>query len=142
VLGATVATAQQVTLFQIPTHSSAPWGIAAGSDGALWFTKENVGKIGRITTGGLITEFTLPPDPSLGTGVLPLPTGIAAGPDGALWFTLQGANKIGRITTGGTIAEFQIPTTSSRPTAITTGPDGALWFAESAHQTIHSVVQW
>jgi virginiamycin B lyase len=135
VLGAMVATAQQVTLFPIPTHSSGPWGIAAGSDGALWFT-EQVGKIGRITTGGIITEFTLPPDPSLGTGVLPLPTGIAAGPDGALWFTLQGANKIGRITTAGAITEFPIPTTSSRPTAITTGSDGALWFAESARQTI------
>jgi len=130
----TGAVAQQITEFPIPTNNSGPGGIAAGSDGALWFTEQT--KIGRITTAGVVTEFPLPPDPSLPVGVQLEPTGIAAGPDGALWFTLQGANKLGRITTGGTITEFPVPTASSRPTVITAGPDGALWFAESAHQTI------
>jgi virginiamycin B lyase len=130
----TGAVAQQITEFPIPTSNSGPEGITAGSDGAVWFTEKT--KIGRITTAGVVTEFPLPPDPSLPVGVQLEPTGIAAGPDGALWFTLQGANKLGRITTGGTITEFSVPTGSSRPTVITAGPDGALWFAESAHQSI------
>jgi len=31
-----------------------------GADGALWFTEQNVNRIGRITTAGVITEFPVP----------------------------------------------------------------------------------
>src|SRR5262245_22661777 len=78
-----------VTEFPVLTANSGPEGITAGPDGALWFT-ENRDKIGRITTGGAVTEFALPARSS--------PQGIAAGPDGALWFTEVDGNKIGRIT--------------------------------------------
>ena len=56
-----------------------PVGIAAGPDGALWFTNYGNNSIGRITTTGAVTNYT-------GTGIS-LPFGITAGPDGALWFT-------------------------------------------------------
>lgn len=75
--------------------------IAAGPDGALWFTAVEctgegedlvcpVGKVGRITTRGAISEFAVPTRGSF-------PTGIAAGPDEAMWFTEPFAGKIGRI---------------------------------------------
>jgi len=118
------AGAAMVSEFAVPTAGSAPFAIAAGPDGALWFTERSGNKIGRITTAGTITEFPLP-DPGS------RPRGIAAGPDGALWFTEQDANKIGRITTGGTISEFAIPTAGSGPLGIAAGSDGALWFTES-----------
>src|SRR6266700_8204927 len=54
-------------------------GLTAGSDGALWFTEPSARKIGRITTGGAITEYLIPS--------LAQPGSIAAGSDGALWFT-------------------------------------------------------
>ena len=79
-------------------------------------------KIGRITTAGVITEFTVPTANSC-------PLGIAAGPDGALWFAEQNANKIGRV--AALITEVAVPTASSNPTGIAAGPDGALWFTES-----------
>ena len=69
------------------------------------------GKIGRITTAGDITEFSLPNDASR-------PYGIAAGPDGNLWFTEgyyqqylaeRSASRIGRITTAGVITEYPLP---------------------------------
>lgn len=101
-------------------------------------------RIGRITTGGVITEFPLPTG-AIQPGVLVGIGGITAGPDGALWFTRPGANKIGRISTTGAIAEFLIPTTSSLPdviaagptsssfpAGIAAGPDGALWFSEQS----------
>ena len=37
-----------------------PWTIITGPDGALWFTENTGSKIGRITTGGAITEFSFP----------------------------------------------------------------------------------
>jgi hypothetical protein len=78
-------------------------------------------RIGRITTVGVITEFSIP-TPDSGPG------GITAGPDGALWFTEYQGNQIGRITTAGVITEFPTPTASSGPLRIAAGPDGALWF--------------
>ena len=68
-----------------------PAGIVAGPDGALWFTEENGNRIGRITTGGAIAEFTA----GLSAGALP--TKITAGPDGRMWFSESGLNMIGVI---------------------------------------------
>jgi virginiamycin B lyase len=52
--------------------------------------RHGTSKIGKITTGGTITEYTLP------SGSEPL--GITAGPDGNLWFTDDGTSRIGKIT--------------------------------------------
>jgi virginiamycin B lyase len=115
-----------ITEYAIPTASSSPLFIAAGPDGALWFTEFLGSKIGRITTTGAITEY---PTPTPNSG----PYGITAGPDGALWFPEYFANKIGRISTAGFFTEYTIPTASSSPvgvSAIAVGPDGALWFTE------------
>lgn len=45
-----------ITVFTIPTSSSAPDGIALGPDGAMWFTESAGNKIGRITMSGAITS--------------------------------------------------------------------------------------
>lgn len=131
-----------VTLYPLPSGNK-PYGIAAGPDGALWFTEYAIdgagpssnGKIGRISTGGVITEYALP-SPS-GT-----PQGITAGPDGALWFVEIGdghtasSAKIGRITVAGDITEFPIAYSApsaafaNRSGSIAVGSDGALWFTK------------
>jgi virginiamycin B lyase len=113
------------------TVQDTEFAITAGPDGALWFT-EQFGFIGRITTSGSLTVYSLPYSASFENG-------IAAGPDGALWFTEPGnpdnvssglVGKIGRFTTGGSYTEYPIPTTQGWPFDITVGPDGALWFTE------------
>jgi streptogramin lyase len=109
--------------FALPTPNSAPTGIVAGPDGALWFTESGANKIGRITPSGAVTEFALPTSASG-------PLGIAVGSDGALWFTENNAFQIGRITTAGAVTEFRLPATGYKPVSITAGPDGALWFTE------------
>jgi streptogramin lyase len=114
---ATVVTATIVTDFPLPGSSG---GIAAGPDGAIWFTEPALDRIGRITTTGAVSEFALPAGSA--------PTGIVAGPDGNLWFTERSGNKIGRMTTTGTVTEFPVPTAGSRPLYITSGSDGNLWF--------------
>jgi YVTN family beta-propeller protein len=111
--------------FSVPTPDSYPYGITAGPDGNLWFTESGAGKVGRITTTGVITEFATPAANSR-------PYDIAAGPDGNLWFTENTAGNIGRITTAGVITEFPVPTANSNPYGITAGPDGNMWFTEAA----------
>jgi virginiamycin B lyase len=125
------AGAQSITEYPIPTSASGPNGIAAGPDGALWFTESNANKIGRITTAGVITEFGIPTPSSF-------PIYITAGPDGALWFAENNGNKIGRITTAGAVTEYPIPTSRSSPGTIAAGPDGALWFTEGGSFNIQT----
>jgi virginiamycin B lyase len=48
-------------------------------------------KVGRITTGGTVTEFTTGITPGAGL------YGITAGPDNNLWFCEPAQLKIGRI---------------------------------------------
>jgi virginiamycin B lyase len=85
------AAAGTVTEFPIPTKGT-PFDITAGPDGNLWFADPGGNKIGRITTGGAITEFPTPTASSF-------PVGITTGPDGSLWFTEEDVSKIGRIST-------------------------------------------
>jgi virginiamycin B lyase len=130
--------AQSVVINEYPIPPGAylghPWAIAAGPDGALWFTAAN---IGRITTAGTITWFVLSGDPT------PLAKGTTAGPDGALWFTDYMGGMIGRITTNGISTEYSFfsggpcfsypgPGSGTCPVGITAGPDGALWFTTVA----------
>ncbi|MHB1207138.1 MAG: Vgb family protein, partial [Rhodospirillaceae bacterium] len=119
-----LTTAGTTTRFGVTNPAqSQPSLITLGPDGLLWFTMPIANAIGKITTGGNITIYTLPTANAY-------PTVITAGPDGALWFTEVQANKIGRITTAGSVTEYNVPTASSMPYSIVTGPDGALWFTE------------
>ena len=70
-----------------------PSGIATGSDGALWFTNGS-NSIGRITTGGIVTEYLEPGFTGAGA--------ITNGPNGALWLsTGTGVGKFVLADTGG-----------------------------------------
>lgn len=125
---ASTATLPDFAEFAVPTAKSAPLGITAGPDCAVWFTESDGNKIGRITSTGQITEFPVPTPASE-------PSRITKGPDGALWFTEFAGNKIARMTTSGAVTEFPVPTPGSFPLDITTGPDGNLWFTEQgAHK--------
>jgi streptogramin lyase len=115
--------AQTFREFAIP--GGYPSSIAAGRDGNLWFTEPGADKIGRITTDGVISEFSLPPGSH--------PQGIAPGPDGNLWFAEESGN-IGRITPAGVITHFSIPDegfpSGNVPFGVAAGPDGSLWFTK------------
>lgn len=132
-----------ITEVPLPNTGAIPYSITAGPDGNLWFTEIGfnisqsslfVGKIGKITPTGAITEYPL-------SGANKIPNIITAGPDGNLWFTELGystsgsslySGAIGRITPSGTISEFPLNTPNLVPDGIAIGPDGNIWFTESA----------
>ena len=114
---------------------NAPWGIANGADGNLWFTNSAVVdtgatstySIGRVAPDGVIVSFPIG---------LSRPLDITAGPDGNLWFTTEGSpRKIGRITTAGEVTLFSGAGIDS-PFHISSGPDGNVWFTNTNHQTV------
>ena len=130
-----------ITRFPLPDGNYAQ-AIAAGPDGALWFTEPYHGfvanapagsvrqAIGRISTSGQIREYLVPANAAK-------PDQIAAGPDGAMWFTLNdfgagtAAPMIGRINLSlGVVSEYAVPNAATLPHSIVTGPDGNLWFTD------------
>lgn len=119
--------AGEFTTFPLAADAG-PAYITTGPDGNLWFTETNIDKIGRITPGGTVTEFTLP-NPGTGTNARS-PSWITAGADGNLWFGEINAAKIGRITPGGAITEYNLPNSQSQASFLVAGPDGNIWFSE------------
>ena len=117
----------QITRFLLGDRDPFPAAMAAGPDGAMWFTQPAGSEIGRIAQNGETAEFP----------VAAAPGAIVAGPDGNLWFTetKEGSKRswIGRISPTGEVTEFPLPKrrSGSVATGITVGPDGNLWFAES-----------
>jgi streptogramin lyase len=67
---------------------------------AVAITEAGGNRIGKITTSGVVTEY------SSGITLSAVPQGITTGADGNLWFTEQVGNRIGRITTAGVVTEF------------------------------------
>jgi virginiamycin B lyase len=101
--------------------------ITTGPDGALWFTAPSGNNVGRISTSGAISQFSLPNTITL--------NGIAAGTDGALWLA-TGVDGIGRITTSGAFTQYIDKTDFVLTNSITAGPDGALWFTDEYYHEI------
>lgn len=102
----------------LPSGHSAS-GIVVGPDGALWFLSLP-GAIGRITTGGSISEFPVP-----GWN----PVALCAGPDGAIWFTASNSKTLSgaimRRNDDGTFTSY--PSVAAQ--MLVAGPDGNLWAA-------------
>ncbi|MBV8490809.1 MAG: Virginiamycin B lyase, partial [Candidatus Eremiobacteraeota bacterium] len=61
--------------------------IVAGPDGNLYFVVGQGNQIGKVTTGGSITEYAANDTPQ----------GIALGPDGNIWFTEFCTSKVARL---------------------------------------------
>jgi len=112
------------TTFAIPASPlGTVEGLTVGADGNLWFTLDRPNVVGRITTAGAITQFTIPTASSN-------PWAIAAGADGNLWFVEGASDTIGRITPGGVFTEFPLQTSQDRLWGACAGPDGNVWFTE------------
>src|SRR5574341_930293 len=97
------ATAPAITLdeYVMPTSNSSPFQIIVGPHRTLWFTEFAAGKIGRITTGGAITEFSLP-----NPGDSPSP--LIPGKDANLWHAVAG-RTIGKRSTRAVVTECPLP---------------------------------
>ncbi len=118
--------------YPLPPLTNAAFNLTLGTDGALWYSSGY--KIGKITTSGIVTEY------SVYNGSSSSITGLAADPNGDMWFTQytpgsdNSKNKIGKVASGGQITTYTVPGINSypytNPSDIAYGPDGNLWFTE------------
>lgn len=109
----------KITEYSLPSSSDPNW-ITAGPDGNVWFTEWKNNAVGKITSSGTITEYSIHGHPE----------GITAGPDGNIWAVeSSGSEKIAKVTPSGTVTEYSL-LSGSEARDITAGPDGNLWFTE------------
>lgn len=109
--------------FAVPT-GSAPHDVAPAPDGAVWYTAQAQGAVGRLDPrSGRIDRI------SLGDGSAP--HGVIVGPDRAAWITDGGQNAIVRVDPN-TLAVTRFPLPKDRPNAnLNTAvfdKQGHLWF--------------
>ena len=104
----------EIQQFPLPmgAGTGSPYQIAAGPDDNVWFVEylpEGVGRVGRMTTSGKLTEFATPGNRGL--------QWITAGPDKAMWITGLISNTIGRISLSGSVTTYPVPTSCRSPRA-------------------------
>jgi virginiamycin B lyase len=115
--------------FTTYTPSLSPASLNTGPDGAIWFSESgsSAAKIGRITSSGTMTEYTIP-----GSGVsLGASPGITIGPDGAIWFGYSDSagQKLGRLPSAPTFDNHPISSGYTSPTQLVSS-GGSLWYLE------------
>ena len=124
-VGATMppAARPQMQEYAVPAGSG-PHDVAPAPDGAVWYTGQRSGELGRLdpATGAVIRV-------PLGEGSAP--HGVIIGPDGAPWVTDGGLNAIVRVDPA-TLAVRRFPLPANRPNAnlntATFDAQGTLWF--------------
>jgi streptogramin lyase len=121
----------KVTTYNLPANSSVH-NLTLGPDGNIWFVDYNfspntsTNAIGRITPGGVVTEF---PQPIFINA-------LASGPDGNLWFTGidSQSNFVGHITPSGHIEESAIGSSQSLSLGnLAADRAGNLWIATESY---------
>lgn len=111
-------------------------GITRAADGSLVFT-ESQDSLGRMTTGGQVTQ--IPIDPT-GQALDQVPTAITTAPDGSIWWVDSGLAAVGELTAGGVVHVYELPMPTqaafglSGLNAIAIGPDGNIWATDSSNQ--------
>jgi streptogramin lyase len=119
--------------------SGNPEYIASGADGNLWFTVNTStgsgfvgGRVGRVTTAGTASEFTIFTGSDASAGLTAVLGGIAMGPDGNVWYDVlanDGKAYIGFVSSNGSATNYLFSMTNPRLGGIASGPDGNLWGA-------------
>ena len=97
----------------------APYSVALGADGNLWFTGNKSNAVAKLTPEGGVREY---PIPTLQCGV----TMLTATEKG-LYFTESQAHKIGFVSYAGIITEYELAD-GSAPYGIAVDARQTVWF--------------
>ncbi len=77
-----------------------------------------------LASAQIITEFPLPPGPSVNSPVLDYGRAIVSGPDGNLWLSHGARSSVIRMTPAGQVAEFHLDGGAG---GVAVGADGSIW---------------
>src|SRR5262252_4489793 len=121
--GATTHAKMEMRTFPV-LAGAGPHDVYPAPDGAVWFTAQSAGKLGRLDPSSGRWDLI-----ALGPGAAP--HGVIVGPDGAAWVTEGGQNAIARIDPATRAAKlFPLPKERRNANLNTATFDrqGMLWF--------------
>jgi hypothetical protein len=113
-----------IKLWQVPTPGSRPHDPLATRDGAIWYTGQLSGKLGRVDPKtGEIKEYPLK-TPQTG------PHGLVEDKDGNIWFTGNHLSLIGKLDPRtGSVTEYKMPDPKAKdPHTPAVDDNGIVWF--------------
>lgn len=112
--------------YAVPTSAAGVGNIVTAPDGHMWFVMADVNKVGRITPGGVITEYDLPPTTTGGGQV----KDVTVHPDGSVWVVYDQGRKIVQARPDGTATDYVL---GSFPYGedVEIGPDNLPWVTMS-----------
>src|SRR5438034_5303198 len=87
--------AQSIAELDLPNKAARPYWLAAGHDGAMWFTMPGTRSIGRIRPDGTMTAV----------GTFAPPQLLTLLNDGSLWFTTSNTPNLGVIAPNGAMSK-------------------------------------
>src|SRR6185437_2328122 len=111
------------TEYALPAGAT-PINVKTGSDGAIWYTDNGDGVLGRMLTSGVLAGQTKL------TGVKE-PFDLALGADNNFYVSDPTDNVVGQFnpSTGKTVV-FTSPSANAQAAFITIGPDSEIYFGE------------
>ena len=110
----------------IPTNGSFPFQVALDQKGNVWFDESFAGKLGELTTQGVMKEYAIP-----GNGTNRDPTGLAMS-NGTLWFTEPLENVIGSFYNG-EFTMYNMTGLIDSPLGIVMDSQGNLWVTQHTY---------
>ncbi|WP_418062022.1 hypothetical protein [Pimelobacter simplex] len=110
-------------VFPVPTSSAGLERITTAPDGSMWFVEGGQNKVGRITTAGAITEFTLPAQTSDDSTVMDLEVDSS----GRVWVVWDSGWRITRFHPSSPSAAFTWNLSYPYGEEVRMGPGGAAW---------------
>jgi virginiamycin B lyase len=114
----------KIELWPVPTPGSRPHDPLATRDGAIWYTGQLSGKLGRLDPKtGEIKEYPLK-TPQTG------PHGLVEDKDGNIWFTGNHLSLIGKLDPKtGNVTEYRMPDPKAKdPHTLAIDDHGIVWF--------------
>jgi virginiamycin B lyase len=134
--GAAPPASAGTTVIPVPTSSAGLGRIVTAPDGTMWFTEEDANKVGKVTPGGQVTEFTFPAE-FPGTTRL---KDLDVAPDGTIWVLYESGEKLRHIRPdGSTITDWTLgdgPYGDSMRVA----PNGTAWVVGQFDESIVATV--
>ncbi len=116
---------EEITLWEVPTPSSSPYGILVDPNDKIWLAEFRRGKVARFDP--VTEEFT--EFPSLTQPCTTRRLGLDS--KGTIWYGGFGCGKLGKINpeTGETI-EYDIPLPFSEPYDVWPDPEDNIWISD------------